>query len=765
MNTAARLLNSVCDVATGLFTRPAAQYVGKISAKPLPGNTVAAHTIQKPSGNFQIAIHGGQIYVQNLDTGASVPVSFGAGAAPYLNVADAAKHLRFVTVGDTTFIYNTSVVCTATVTDEIGQLGITDDGTQRRNPNRYATYWVKQRAGYNANYALYVNGTRRTLVTTDTLTPAQIATQLATGVTGFTVSAPSETVRVISLNAETDYINTHDDFANQAIMSFNDSVDEFTDLPNFDLEGRMVLIKQSRDTKEDDYWVWYKGGEWQETYGWDAYEKPNPSTMPHILVDNGDGTWTFKQHFWEGRNSGDKDSNPTPTFIGRTINSMFLYKGRMCVLSDENFIASQVGNYENFYRSTCTQLIDEDPIDISAPNSRGAKLIHAVEFDSKMIVTSAFDQFAIEGSSEGLLSPNTVSIKRVNSYNVAADCQPVYVGPNFVFADDFQNRGFALMREYQVERVFGRQVALPITDQVPEYIPSGVYQMASSASDDIMAVLSKGSRKSLWLYNYYYNNEGKVLSSWQEWQFNFSIYGASFLDDILLLTAAHDDDLYILSVKFEAGADNVLDDESVLLDLRVTSGSLVSSFADGNTTFTLPYRIESAAEFEKLIAVVSPKNTGALTAGRTLKPSSYTATTVTFDSLDLTGEDLLIGFQFTFAWDLNPIYVRDKNLVAVQDGRLQLRNISLLYNSSGPFVVYVTPPGRDTYEDRFTGFTIGAASSPLGTLQLKSGEFRAAAYGEAHRVNIRVEAVTPWRVRFSSLEWDGAYRARKQRTT
>lgn len=321
------------------------------------------------------------------------------------------------------------------------------------------------------------------------------------------------------------------------------------------------------------------------------------------------------------------------------------------------------------------------------------------------------------------------------------------------------------MREYQVERVFGRQVALPITDQVPEYIPSGVYQMVSSASDDILAILSKANRKALWLYNYYYNNEGKVLSSWQQWEFNFEVFGASFLDDILLLTLAHDDDLYIASVKFEAGADSVLDDESVLLDLRVNSASLTKSYTGGNTTFTLPYAIENASEFANMIAVVSPKNTGSLTKGRVFIPSSYSGKTVTFNGVDLTGDDLLIGFKFRFLWDLNPIFVRDKNLVAIQDGRLQLRNVSILYNNSGPFVVNVTPPGRDTFVDRFTGFNVGSSGSPLGVLQLTSGEFRAAAYGEADKVKLTVEAVTPWRVRFSSLEWDGAYRARKQRTT
>lgn len=765
VNTAKRLLNSVCDVATGLYMRPASQYVADISAKPTGSNTVASHLIQKPSGNYRVTIHGGSIFVTDLTTGINRPVTVQGTAAAYINVVDASKYLRFLTIGDTTFVYNTSKICTATQTSESGITGLTEGGVVRRSPNRHSTFWVRQRAGYNANYAIYYNGTREALVTTDTLTPTVIATNLAAAMTTRSITEVSNTVRSIQLSADSDYINAADDLAGEAIYAFNDSVTEFTKLPNFDRNGRLVLIRQSDETTDDDYWVWYKGGRWQETYGWGAYEKPNADSMPHILVDNRDGTWTIKPHVWPGRTVGDKDSNPTPTFIGRTINSMFLYKGRMVILTDENFLASQVGNYENFYRSSCTQLLDDDCIDIASPNSRGAKLIFGVEFSEKLILSSQFDQFVVDGNSEGLFSPNTVTIKRVNSYTAADGVDPVFVGPNFIFVDDFQNGGYANMKEYQTERVFGRQVALSITDQVPEYIPSGVYKMASSSSDDILVVLSKNLRSSLWLYNYYYNNDGKVQASWQEWQFPFDIHAADFLDDLLLLTVSHDTDLYVVSVSFSSGADNVLDNESVLLDLRVHSDTLSVAYAGGNTTVTLPWDVKDAAEFASIVAVVSPVNTGTMRKGLILKPYSYSGGVLTFRNVNLTGQKVLFGIKYKFRWELNPIYVRDKNLVAIQDGRLQLRNISFLYNNSGPFKVYVTPEGRDTYEDPFTGIIVGSSSNPLGSLTLSSGEFRTAAYGESTTMSVVVEAEGPWRVRFSSLEWDGAYRARKQRTT
>ncbi len=765
-NSADKLLNTTCDVASGLTTRPAGVYLATVGVAPAVNSTIAGHTIQKPSGNYQISIYDGAVKVMNLKTKALQTVTLEGTAAAYIAGADAEKNLKFLTVGDTTFVYNKSKTVTATTTAETGLTGITDGGVTRRNPNRYGTFWVRQRAGYEANYALYLNAVRKAIVTTGDGTPTEIAEaiRVAADAVGVTIEKITETVLSVTLADESSYITSHDDLANTAIFAFNDSVTEFTKLPNADKEGRMVLVTQSEDGAEDDYWVWYKSGKWRETYGWGAYEKPNASTMPHVLVDNRNGTWTLKPHVWPGREVGDKDSNASPTFIGRTVNRMFLYRGRMVILSDENFVASQVGNYENFYRSTCLQLMDDDRIDISSPNSRGALLHTGEEFDGKLLLSSNFDQFVVDSSADDILSPNTVSIKKVNSYNMASTVRPVPIGPNFVFVDDFQNRGFALLREYQVERVFGRQVALSITDQVPEYIPTGVYQMAASASDDVIAVLSKGNRKALWLYNYYFNSEGKVLSSWQQWELPFSIYGAEFMDDLLVLTTVYNGVTCLATFQFNAGLDNVLDASSILLDLGGDESSILKSFDGTKTILTLPYKL-APADLDKFLVVLSPLNMGSLPKGRVIKPTSVSDYQVYFEGVDFSIDKFVFGLKYRFYWKLNPIYIRDKNLVAIQDGRLQLRNISLLFSNSGPFEVRVTPEGRDTYTDKYSGVTIGSGPDILGFISQNNGEFRTAAYGEADRVAIEVEAYTPWRVRFSSLEWDGAYRARKQRTT
>jgi hypothetical protein len=763
LNTASSLRNTVSSVSTGLSTRPAARFIGVLPQTPGPSYSVAKHVIQKPSGNYQITVVNGALSVIDLDNGAISTLITVGDAADYIAGSDPAKDLGFVTIADTTFIFNRTVTTTATRYVESGVTCISHEGVNRKSPNRHGTLWLKQRAGYKANYAAYYNGVRRSLVTTDTLSPSEIATQFVTDLSGagYTASKVSETVISVTLGAELDYVNISDDLAGQASLAINDNVAQFTDLPNFDTEGRLVLVKQDLAETRDDYWVWYANGEWKETFGWDSREIPDEATMPHVLIDNRDGSFTLTAHSWDGRIVGDIDSNPTPSFIGNPITHMWVYKGRMCILSDENFLASQVGKFENFYRSSCTILLDEDRIDIAAPNGSGATLRHARVFDNALLIFSALDQIRIEGDRNGLFGPNTVVISKVNEYNCSARVSPVQIGPNIMFVDDFQTKQFASVREYQIDRQYGRQVAPAITDAIPELIPSGVAEMASSSSDDIAVIRSVGSPNSLWLYNYYFNNEGKVQSSWQEWTFGYKTHTVAFMTDLLVVTLEVDGKLIVTTMSFDASSDGVFDDDSVLLDLRVSSWDITVAHAAGVTTVTLPYTIPTE-DRDKFRLVLAASNEGTAPSGKIQKPTGGTGNTLQFTG-DLTGEDFFVGRFFTMYWRLNPIYIRDQKQVVIQDGRLQLRGVSLLFSNSGPFTAVVTPAQRDSYTSVYSGYRIGSGFDPIGTMSLDTGSFRFAAYGEAQTVVIEVFAETPYRARFSSMEWDGTHRPKRKR--
>src|SRR5690554_4602559 len=101
--------------------------------------------------------------------------------------------------------------------------------------------------------------------------------------------------------------------------------------------------------------------------------------------------------------------------------------------------------------------------------------------------------------------------------------------------------------------------------------------MSASSTNDVVALVTAGDRRFLWVYNYYFNSEGKVQSAWQKWDTPGSLYSVEFNGDRLTLTVAYSGSLYVVDSYFDAGADTIIDDGSVNLDFRLTSDEVTTT--------------------------------------------------------------------------------------------------------------------------------------------------------------------------------------------
>src|SRR5690606_34661356 len=236
LNSSTALSNTWSDVATGLTTRPCGAYIGKVGPAPVGGNTVATHNVQKPSGNYEITVYAGVVRVFNLTTGLDETVTVEGGADSYVLTGDSARNIGFVTVGDTTFIYHRNRTVTATRTTEgTGATGNGDGGITRRNPNRHGTFWVKQSTGDDSsNYNLYVSNVLKASFSGSSVV-ANIKSGLHTDLVtaGYSVANLSTSVSSVIFDTEGEFLTATDDFADQALFAYNDSVTVFTDLPRF----------------------------------------------------------------------------------------------------------------------------------------------------------------------------------------------------------------------------------------------------------------------------------------------------------------------------------------------------------------------------------------------------------------------------------------------------------------------------------------------------------------------------------------------------
>ena len=66
------------------------------------------------------------------------------------------------------------------------------------------------------------------------------------------------------------------------------------------------------------------------------------------------------------RSAGDEENNPTPKFIGYGITGIAAYQSRLVILSGSYVNMSKSTEFNQFLRSTVTELLDDDAIELSS---------------------------------------------------------------------------------------------------------------------------------------------------------------------------------------------------------------------------------------------------------------------------------------------------------------------------------------------------------------------------------------------------------------
>mgnify|MGYP001590852243 CR=1 FL=1 len=749
-NTAGDLKNAIPSVVSGLRKRPPFQYIDDLTTEPT--SSIYQFELEREGKPTKfVVVSDGTIQVFNED-GVSEPVTVVGAAASYITVPDPELDLGMMAIADTMFIYNKR--------QEVAS-SVPADG--RWDPDDAITFVVENTAA-SQNFTININGVVVTY-TTGTAAPAttDIASQLATlfnahGGRGAMVAHRRGNSVCVRLNGVV-VTSNYDSAPASLVRVYKESIQLFTRLPPYELHGRLVKVQGNPEDTDGSYWVEFDENKktWSEVVGYQEGQDLTATTMPHELQDDGDGTWTFTASSWNGRGVGDDGSNTGPSFIGRTIQDMFLTANRLILLSDENIIGSEIGFYHNFYRTTCTTLLDSDRLDLAALNTdnRATLLYHGIEFDGGLLLFSDKAQYWMD-TSDGM-SPASVNIKPTTNYNCAINTAPVKIGTNVLFVDDASNSSWADLREYMIDKVISVNSSEIITKQVPEFIPSGVYKMVTNSTLGMSLVFSRANRNRVYVYNYFNSDGERLQSAWSYWEDeNVEFISGYFVGNLLFMTMLRDGKLVLTQMNLQETIEGDFDGLEVQLDQRTLTPSTV--FDGTNTTVTLPYNSLSDEEYVAVITV-----DGVDTAGTAYVADSSVGDQVVFLNVDLTAETFLIGKKYTFMYDVSPIFLRDDGKVPIQDGRLQIRYISILYHQTSYFRVEVTPPGRDTYTSVYAGRTLGRLTDIVGEVAVDNGEFRVSASGEASRNSIKIINDSPFNCRFSSIEWEGSWRPRTHR--
>ena len=704
-------INGFSTESSGLQKRPPTLHIVNLSPKLDDSKRPLIHFVNRDEKERYIMyFFNDSLEIFDLDgTRKTIRI---AHDPQYLKTADARKDLRVITIADHTFILNRRIPVRMTA---------------KKSPDAFGTQGalvhIKQ-GQYGRTYKIWADGNLVASHTTPDgsdkshttqIDTSFIAGQLAAKATaaGCKVDSGNTWLRLRGVMR----IATQDGFNNQAMIGTVGNIQKFSLLP--ETAPADYVVKVAGDPSSSgagSYYVKYSAAEaiWKECVCPNIPVELDAATMPHALVREKDGTFTFCRKTWGEREAGDEDSNPLPSFVDQPINDIFFYRNRLGFLAGENVILSESAEYFNFWMTTANDILDTDCIDVPTSTTRINILNYAVPFNQSLYCFSDTTQFML--SADTVLSPKNCALIEVTGFNSSPSCRPVVAGKNLYFPAE--RAEFTSIKEYyNVQDVADVKNAQDITSHVNNYIPNGVYQICPNTNENIMLFLTEGETDAIYVYKYLFINEQRVQASWSKWKLQGHIYGIFFISSTLYILLNRGDVHTLEKMHFTYNTKDYEEEPyRVYLDNKKIAGSGAYDPCFDYTEYDLPAEYPRCSAFKDMAYVLSDGKyaKGEILPGGKLRIRG-----------DHTKERVILGTPYNFYIRLGALYLRQEDnkggYKAVTNGRLQIRSVDVHYSDTGAFVAYVKSH-HHTYTYTMTNKTIG--SMAFGAVSFETGTFR-----------------------------------------
>ena len=594
-------------------------------------------------------------------------------------------------------------------------------------------------------------------------------------------------VRITKVDGADYTLSSTDTKTGLATVAVKGTIDSISDLPVTAEHGFIVEITGAAATGADDYYVKFVAnagsgfghGVWQETVAPGIPYLFDATTMPHVLIRNNDGTFTFQKFTWSGRVAGDTLTAPNPSFVGSQIQNINLFRNRLVLLADENVITSAADSYDRFWPESAQTIVDSDPIDLSAGSRKVNFLMASVAFSNVLLLFSRHGQFRLDsGSSIGqTLTPKTASVTQVTAFEMGDVVDPVIVGRTMYFA--IPRGEYNGLREFFLPDASGPVPSSEeVTSSVPRFLPGNLCSLVATAAEEAVYLVSKDQPTRLYGYKFLFEGDKKLQSAWGYWETNGgkSIIGIDMVDSDLYLVVQYSNGVYLERVVTQPESVDTGSTVELLLDRKATEASCTVALTtpsglDTQSTITLPYPIDTANAQMAVVGRVYAGNS--LMHGQSVQIISSTAAggaggmgTLTVRG-DLTAAKFYVGETYNMLYEFSTQFLKEQppggGMAVIAGPKLQLRTWTVVFDKSSAFNLQVTPRGRDTQTYPYTGFEIGDQEVALGELALRTSKFRVPVMAQNIEAKIEVTSSSPLPCRLQSAEWEGWYHTRSAR--
>lgn len=549
------------------------------------------------------------------------------------------------------------------------------------------------------------------------------------------------------------FLEAFDGLAGSGLGLVHKEVDALSDLPVRAPDGFRVAVRGSADANEDDYYLRFETndgqsfgeGGWVEDVGPDINIALDPNTLPLQLVNTGVNTFTINTTGWAKRKSGDDETNPFPSFVGKKINNFVFFKNRLGFIYEDSVVLSEAGELFNFFRTTVRTLLDTAPIDVTSATANVTNLRSSVAFQENLLLFADRGQFVLKGDP---LTNETITLEAVTNYDVNTSEDPLAVGSYVYFP--FKRGNFLGMQEYSLNATTDVYDSDDITTQVPGYITNGnILVTSGSTSTDLIALSSGGD--TIYVYKYFFNGREKVVSSWSKFKMPFNVLSLEFINSSLFVVGDKDGDTLLTEMKCEELRleDDTLDGFTIHLDmLKKTTFSGSPTTTPTNTLIDLgftpgPDDVVEVYDSHGNRVVVNFVNVNQASI------QSYNRTCFS---------GLRYNLEYTFS---EPVFKQGNPPVSSGLARMILRNGTLFFTDAVDFQVEVTPIARDKRIFTYSPNVINITSTD--TLLSQDGKLRFSIFTQAKDSLIKIVNSSAFASNFQACEFEANVHTRSTR--
>lgn len=787
-------INMFADPVTGLRKRPPTDFIAKLLDSR---ETDIAFHFYKASENEKYIFTldpANDLHIFTLD-GEEVEVHQTAEATEYLarsslnGVVSVKDAYEMSTIGDITLLLNKTKVVGSTSANETPDMAISRDRNtviEVRSGAFNTSFVLKDKSGVEIARYDSPRGDEVDVTSFDSR-PEQVTLKLEESAIangygdlvrdGRYLIDTGNTILVAEDSMDAGYIRI---LAPQVAV-----IDNIDDLPKECINGKTVKVSPT-GADDGDYYMRFVADENIDNNlavvegTWAEYRDPSGgfdfelTNMPLAIIRLPDGTFSCHT-LYDGKVAtvspngigagtafipeasykyalrlvGDDKTNPLPVFVGKRINSLGFFQGRLYFLSGENITFSRSDDFLNFFYTTAVDIKSQDPIEFLSSTNKRNELVRAKGFYGDLVVTSDETQFIINGQQP--LTPSTANITPVTNFALQNSTDPLAIGGVLMFP--VNNGNYSGLREFYKDNVTATVTAEESTAYIDRYMEGRIVSMANSFETKTIVVVTDKADNGFYVQQYSYSGQTKQQNAWSrvELPIGFKVLWMTFDKGMLYIVAYNEfqDDIELLSLDGE-------DKPRVGLDYNVYLDRRQSFYVTGNQIV-----VDEYSEEHDVI-----QGNGCPYKGMRAEVESTTDNgdgTLTLNLKHLMNGEVFFGRKYKARYVPTRPFVKDSKGVPIQDGYLRVNRYVVSVVGSGYLSVLREDELEGDVRGIYNGRILGRDSNRVGEVNIDSATIKIPFLADAERAKVAIETDHHTPLILRDLEWEGTFQLNKRK--